>query len=76
MTYVNNFFMRINNHNHMLRLMAPEAADGQWFEIWKGFFVVLMCLHGAQTHENNKIYLFIRMVGLYFELLADDAVNL
>ena len=28
-----------------------------------------MRLRGAQTHENNKIYLFIRMVGLYFELL-------
>ena len=28
-----------------------------------------MCLREAQTHENNKIYRFIRMVGLYFELL-------
>jgi len=26
-------------------------------------------LREAQTHKNNKIYLFIRMVGLYFELL-------
>ena len=28
-----------------------------------------MCLRFAQTHENNKIYLFIQMVGRYFELL-------
>ena len=28
-----------------------------------------MCLRSAQTHENNKIYLFILMDGLYFELL-------
>jgi len=34
------------------------------------FFVVLMCLRVAQTHKNNKNYFFIRMVGLYFELLV------
>ena len=37
----------------------------------KKLFVILMCLRSAQTHENNKVYFFIRKVSLYFELLND-----
>ena len=31
-----------------------------------------MCLRVTQTHKNNKIFVFIRMVGLHFELLGNQ----
>jgi len=39
---------------------------------YKEFIVVLVVLHEAQNHKNNKFPFFIRKANLYFELLVKN----